>query len=228
MRHAHHSKVPIINLEIFQERSFAMGSIVSLAYGVGLYASTYLIPVYMQLALDYNAALAGFALLPSGIVLCLVIPIAGLLADYFNPRAITIIGMALFGLSFILFVIPAAEITYWELVFITIVGRIGLGLIIPALTLAMLGHVRNELLGQGSMIMNYSRQLGGTLGVAVVAVFVEWRIAHYHAQNTDTVQAYLDGFVLIAIIFTLATLVAFKMTPRASATIMDTIHHDQI
>lgn len=228
VHHARSSRISIISLEVFLERSFAMGTIVSLAYGVGLYASSYLIPVYMQQALDYNAAMSGLALLPSGIVLVLIIPIAGLLADYFSPRGITVVGMAIFGASFILFVIPAADVTYSELVYITIPGRIGLGLIIPSLTLAMLGYLKTDLLGQGSMIMNFSRQLGGTLGVAVVAVFVEWRVAYYSAQNTEIIHAYLEGFILIAIIFAVATLVALKMKPRSNVITKTVGSHDHM
>jgi len=209
--HARRSENAIVTPDIFYERSFATGTIVSLAYGVGLYASTYLIPVFMQDALGYDAALAGLALLPSGIVLTLIIPIAGVLADRYSPRGITVIGLAIFGFSFLLLVIAADGISYTALVLITIIGRIGLGLIIPSLTLAMLSYVQTLLLGQASMIMNFSRQLGGALGIAIVAVFVEWRVSHYGAES---IKAYMEAFALIAFIFAWAVLIATKMKPR--------------
>src|ERR1035437_754907 len=108
-----------------------MGSLVSFAYGFGLYASTYLIPVFLQNALGFSATSAGLALIPSGIALALTIPLAGRMADQYSPQWITVGGLALFGLSFLLFAVLGGQISYAELIVVTVIGRLGLGLILP-------------------------------------------------------------------------------------------------
>jgi hypothetical protein len=60
VRHARRAAVPIFSLELFAERSFAMGIVVSFAYGVGVYASSYLIPVFLQNALGFGATPPGW------------------------------------------------------------------------------------------------------------------------------------------------------------------------
>ncbi len=216
VRHARRATAPIVQLVLFGERAFAMGTLVSFAYGFGLYASTYVIPVFLQSALGYAATPAGLALLPSGIALAVVIPLAGLLADRYSPRWITITGLSLFCLSFVLFAWRAGAISYAELVVVTVVGRVGLGLVIPALTLAMLRPVPPHLLGQSSMVGNYARQLGGVLGIAIVAVFVAWRESVHGATAPGIFSAYAQAFLLLAGAFLLALLAALGMKSKSS------------
>jgi len=212
--HARRSAAPIFSLELFRERSFAMGILVSFAYGVGVYASSYLIPVFLQNALSYGTSPAGLALMPSGFVLAAAIPLAGLLADRHSPRWITVAGLLVFGLSFLYFGLRGSAVSYAEILWDTMIGRVGLGLIIPALTLATLRHLQPRLMGEASMVNNYIRQLGGVLGIAIVAVFVEWRIAVYGATPRGIDAAYSEAFLLLTVSFLLATVAALRMKPR--------------
>lgn len=215
--HAGHAAAPIVHLDLFRERTFAMGTLVSFAYGFGLYASTYIIPVFLQHAIGFDATSAGFALLPAGIALVVVIPIAGLLADRLAPRGITATGLALFGLSFVLFAALAGRMDYAGIVMVTVLGRIGLGLVIPALSLATLRHLRPEQLGQSSAVTSYLRQLGGVVGIAVVAVFVEWREAEYGEAADAVMKAYSEAFWMLAAAFAFALVAALRMRPRPGA-----------
>lgn len=216
VRHARRAAAPIVALDLFAERSFAMAALVTVVYGFGLYASTYLIPVFLQSALGYDATHAGLALLPSGILLAIVIPLAGVLTDRYPPRWITVWGLALFGLSFVLFAWRGGAISYAEVIAYSLVGRFGLGLTIPALMVATMSHVTPARQGQASMVSNYTRQLGGVLGVAVVAVFVEWRTTAHGAVTDGVFLAYAQAFLLLALSFGLAVMVAVRMRPRKS------------
>ena len=214
VRHARRASAPIVSLDLFAERSFAMAALVTVVYGFGLYASTYLIPVFLQSALGYDATYAGLALLPSGILLAVVIPLAGVLTDRYSPRWITVWGLALFGLSFVLFAWRGGAISYAEVIGFSLVGRLGLGLTVPALMVATMAHVAPARLGQASMVSNYTRQLGGVLGVAVVAVFVEWRTTAHVTVADGVFLAYAQAFLLLALSFALAVAVAVRMRPR--------------
>lgn len=215
-RHARQRSDPLINLDLFRQRTFAMGTLVSFAYGFGLYASTYLIPVFLQNALSFKAGAAGMALLPSGIALVVMLPLAGRMADHYSPKWITLIGLVAFGASFLIFSIRGGGIQYAEIIAATIIGRIGLGMILPALNLATLRHMEPHQLGQSSVVTSYARQLGGVMGVAVLAVFVEWRETVYGTVPPGIYSAYSQGFLLLTAVFSLAVLAACFMKTEAS------------
>ena len=69
----------------------------------------------------------------------------------------------------------SGHVGYAEVVGATVLGRLGLGMILPALSLATLHRMEPHQLAQSSVVITYARQLGGVLGIAIVAVFVEWR-----------------------------------------------------
>lgn len=197
--HAKRTRFPIISLGLFRQRTFLMGTIVSFTYGFGLFGSTYLIPVFLQNAMGYSATAAGSALLPSGIALVATTPIAGYLADRFFPKNVTISGLLLFALSFFMFSGLGDHMTYGVLIGITIIGRIGLGLILPSLSLATMHHLEPHHFAQSSIMVSYMRQLGGVMGIAIIAVFVEWRMSMDGVISSAYTQAFfLLGSVMLA------------------------------
>lgn len=205
--HARRTRHPIIDLGLFGKRTFTLGTFVTFTYGFGLYASAYLIPVYLQQALRYSATDAGVALLPSGIVLALTIPLAGRGADRYSPLRVTRSGLAVFALSFVFLGLVAGHVTYPEIIGATVLGRIGLGLILPALSLATLRGMAPHQLGQSSVVVSYARQLGGVLGIAVAAVYVSWR----ESAPDGISAAYAEAFLMTAGVFVLALAAASFM-----------------
>lgn len=215
--HARRASHPIIGLAPFADRNFSLGAVVTFTYGFGLYASAYLIPVFLQHAMHFSATAAGVALLPSGIVLALTIPLAGRMADRVAAQLVTLAGLVAFCLSFVFFGLVADHIRYAEIIGGTVLGRIGLGLILPALSIATLRQLPNELIAQSSVVVAYLRQLGGVMGVAVAAVFVAWREAAYQGQPSAVVDAYADGYFMVAGVFLLAIVAASFMTRGSGA-----------
>lgn len=211
VRHARHLPHAIIQLNLFCRPTFSRGTWVAFAYGFGLYASTYLIPVFLQKAMAYSATDAGLLLLPSGIALVLTIPLAGRMADAYSPKWMTLTGLAVFGASFLVFVLAAGAVQYWEIVVATVIGRIGLGMILPALNLATLHEMAPHQLGQSSVVISYARQLGGVVGVTIIAVFVEWRERLLGEAPSAIFSAYAQGFLLLSAVFVLAISVAVGM-----------------
>ena len=216
VHHARRRRNPVISLGLFRQRAFSMGTIVSFASDFGFFGSTYLIPVFLQNALGFNATAAGSTLIPSGIALLLTIPIAGRMADRFPAHMLTVTGMALLGTSFLAFALLGGNITATGIIATTVWGRIGLGLILPALTLSILRHLEPHQLGQSSVVISYSRQLGGVLGIAIIAVFVAWRETIHGTTAPGIQTAYAQGFLLLAGVFVLATAAALQMRPPRS------------
>lgn len=163
-RHARRAAHPIVRLDIFRDRAFAMGTIVSLVYGFGIYASSYLVPIFLQSALGFSATAAGLALMPGGITLVATLPVAGHMADRYPPRLITMCGLGVFCLSFMLLARMGTRVSYTELIAFIVLGRFGLGMILPSLTLASLRDMQKHQLGESSMVVSYLRDnLAGSM-----------------------------------------------------------------
>ena len=93
---------------------------------------------------------------------------------------------------------------YAELVGTTVLGRMGLGLILPALSLATLRHVEARHLAASSVVISYTRQLGGVLGIAITAVFIEWRESILGRAAPGIYEVYSQSFLLLSAVFLLA------------------------
>nr|WP_314622521.1 DHA2 family efflux MFS transporter permease subunit [uncultured Noviherbaspirillum sp.] len=210
---------PLMNMTVFRYPQFAMGALVAFIYGMGLFGSTYLLPVYMQLGLHYMPSQAGLVLLPAGAVLAVTIWLGGRLVDRFRPHVLVSIGVALLALSFALMALVKPDTSYIVLMLWAIVGRIGLGLVLPALSLGSMRGVDFALIAQGSSTINFLRQLGGAIGVSLVGIVLEWRLSLYPAgSGAQGLRAFDETFVFIAIISALAVLAAWRIRePQAQS-----------
>ena len=216
---------PLMNLQVFGHRHFAMGALVSFTYGIALFGSTYLLPVYMQMGLGLSPSYIGAALLPAGILLAVTIAAVGRLSHRMPPAHWVSWGLALLALSFALMplVHPAAGLALlWILV---ILGRIGLGFILPSLNLGALRGLPKDLIPQASSVIGFVRMLGGAAGVSICAIVLEWRLEVYahassHPASAD-LRAFNETFVFLATMTALALLAAWKMAEPVAATVKD-------
>lgn len=199
----------LMNMQLFRHREFAMSALVAFIYGAGLFGSTYLFPVYMQMALHYSPSEAGVVLLPAGFVLGGTIILAGRLADRLEPRLLVSFGLALLTLSFVLMAFASGGAAYAALLGIAIVGRVGLGFVLPALSLGALRGLSPDLLASGSSTINFMRQLGGAMGIGMVGIVLQWRLAAGTASH-----AFAETFLLVAAICGAAVAAAWRMTPQ--------------
>lgn len=208
---------PLLNMQLFRYRQFTMGALVAFIYGMGLFGSTYLLPIYMQMGAHYTPSEAGLILLPAGIVLALTIPLAGRLADRYPPNVLVSIGLTLLALSFGLMTLGSTAASYGMLMAWAIVGRVGLGFVLPALSLGAMRGVSVELIAQGASAINFVRQLGGAIGVSLVGIVLEWRIAVHQMQTPvqtgadNQRAAFSETFVLVALLCAFAVLAAWFM-----------------
>ena len=163
---------PIMDLRLLKNRNFATAIIFSFVLGMVLNGSTILLPQFLQNSLGYTAGLAGLALSPGGIALAVMMPVAGILAQEFDPRIIISIGFActaagLFHVTGIFY-----GIDFGTLVSYRVIQVIGIPLIfIPISTLNYVG-VPREKFNQVSGISNFTRNVGGAIGVSLLSNFI--------------------------------------------------------
>jgi EmrB/QacA subfamily drug resistance transporter len=218
---------PLMNLSLFKERRFAMGSVVAFIYGIALFGSTYLLPVYMQSGLGLSASHVGTILLPAGLVLAVSIAMVGRLADRQPTHRLVSIGLVLLSASFALMVTidpgrPAQTIPL--LVIWAVVGRIGLGFILPSLNIGAMRGLERADIAQGASAINFLRMLGGAAGVSLCGIVLEWRLAAHGAPITigapatpARVAAFEETFLMLAAICALALVAALRLKAAPQA-----------
>ena len=201
------ARMPLLPVRQFSTRGFRAALMVAVAYGLGLFGTTYLVPVFVQDIAGYGPARAGNLLLAPGFALALAIALGGRLTDRAPPRHVVVAGLACFALSSLLLAFAGAQTAFWLLALWLTIGRIGLGFIIPALNVGAVESLPPQYLGQASAAVNFARQLGGAVGVNLLAVVLDWRLSVYGSGAAATL-AFRDCFLVVTIAFAAAAIPA--------------------
>ncbi len=201
---------PLMEFKLFDIRAFRMGGVVAFIYGAALFGSTYLVPVFMQIGLHLPPSQAGAVLLPAGIFLAFMLPLGGRLADHYPFNKLVASGIALLTLSFWLMALVGLQTSLWVITAFAIVGRIGLGLVLPSLNLGAIRRLPMVHISHGSSAINFLRQLGGAVGVSLAGIVLEWRLQVHAAEP---LRAFHETFVLLGAICALAIVAGWRMQP---------------
>lgn len=208
--HLRRAPTPILGMELFRLRHLTLGSGVNFLMGFGMYGSVYLMPVFLQSVLGLSASRAGAAQMPGTLALSLTFPLAGVLADRLTPRPLIVAGLAVFAMSFVALWHYGASVTYLGFILVTVVGRVGQSFALTPINKASLSNLHGRVLSEASMLLNYLRQLGGVLGVASTATYVEWRAGALGGSAEALATAFSEGYLLVAVALGLAILAASR------------------
>lgn len=212
-----HDGKPLMNLTLFAHRPFAMGTTVAFIYGIAMFGSTYLLPLYLQLGLGLSPSHVGTLLLPSGLLLAFTIAIVGRYSSTHPTHLMVSFGLVLLALSFALMVTVNLQTGLWVLVAFAILGRIGLGFILPSLNIGAMRGMEGSLIPQGASVINFLRMLGGAAGVSLCGILLEWRLAAHgdSLKHTTTsamrLAAFDEVFLMLAFVCMLALLAAWRI-----------------
>lgn len=204
---------PLMDLRIFQYRQFAMGSVVAIIYGAAMFGSTYLLPVGLGLSPSH----VGAIMLPAGLMLAVTIPLVGRMADRQPTHRLVMIGLALMALSFLLMVWVREAMSLWLLVAFTVVGRIGLGFVLPSLSLGAMRPLEKFLISQGASAISFLRTLGGAAGIGLCGIVLEWRLAahgtslHATGPSAERLAAFGESFLMLGVLCLLALVAAWQL-----------------
>ncbi len=162
------AKHPVLDLGVFKYRSFAIGTFLMTFIGFVLYGSTVLLPLLMQVILGYTATHAGITNLPRGLASFLIMPIVGRLTGKFDHRKLLGIGLvasayAMWELS--RFSLDVASRDFW---WPLAVQGAALGFVFVPLTTITNNPIPNERMGNATSIFNLMRNIGASIGIAMV------------------------------------------------------------
>jgi MFS transporter, DHA2 family, multidrug resistance protein len=173
---------PIIDLRLLSNHNFGLATVIMIFFSIGMFGSTFLLPIYLQNSMGYTALQAGSVFLPVGIIQGFLAPVSGRISDRLNPKIPMTIGILLMAFSFYLNS-KLSFLSEMKAIMISLYVRgVGMGLTFTAMSTIALLEVPREKMAQASGISNSIRQLGGSLGVAILATLLTTRV-NYHAQQ---------------------------------------------
>lgn len=167
---------PLVNLRLFTNMQFTAASMIGFFTGCAMFSSFFMMPLFTQQIQHFTALDAGLLMMPGGLALLILFPIAGRLSDALPAHVMVYIGMLFFALAFYELGHVDVNTPFWTLVLFTVLIRIGVAFTRPVTNAAALKSLPSELVNQGSSAVNFVRQLGGTLGTNCLVVFLELRI----------------------------------------------------
>jgi DHA2 family multidrug resistance protein len=185
---------PLIDLGLFKDFNFALSNFVLFVFGLGMFGSTFLLPLYLQNSLGYTAFQAGSVFLPVGILQGLLSPVAGIISDRVNPKIPAVIGIALLALSLYLNAFLSLASEHDQIMIALYIRGVAMGLVFtPLSTMALMGISRQKM-AQASGLFNVIRQVGGSFGVAIIGTMLTRRVIYHGAMYGQAIDAASPAF----------------------------------
>lgn len=163
---------PIVNLRIFLNRNFAVGSVLIACVGVVLYGSTALLTLFLQTLLGYPAVESGLAVSPRGIGSVVSMLVVGRLIGKVDGRYLIAFGFFVLAYSTNMFTGITLEISQSNIIYPMIISGFAMGFVFVPLTTISMGTLSNEQIGNASGIYNLMRNTGGSIGIAAMTTFL--------------------------------------------------------
>ncbi|WP_036476762.1 DHA2 family efflux MFS transporter permease subunit [Myxosarcina sp. GI1] len=184
------AKRPAVDLRILRYRSLAAGSLYSAVVGMGLYGALFAVPIFAQNVLDFTAMQTGMLLFPGALAAAIMMPILGRVASKIDPRILIASG----GIITSLVMFQLAKInpdTGTEALFYPLLWRgVGMVMMFLPLSLATLGSLPKNDVPAGSGFYNLTRQLGGSIGIAILTTLLARREDFHRGILSDRVSLY--------------------------------------
>ncbi|MGH9081305.1 MAG: MFS transporter, partial [Acidimicrobiales bacterium] len=200
---------PLVPLRLFRSRALTGANLVMFAFGVSMFAMWFFLSLYLQEVLGYDPVVTGLTFIPQTAAIAVGATIAGRLAPRFGPRPVMMAGafVAAGGL-FWLSLIQAGD-TYWTgACGGGILATFGMGLAFTPVALAATGGVRPEEAGLASGLVNSSRQIGASVGLAVLSTVVashitallSGKVVTPELQRAAETAAFARGFLIASVV----------------------------
>jgi EmrB/QacA subfamily drug resistance transporter len=167
-----YQRLPMLDLSLFRIGSFTGSNIVAMLVSLGMFGVFFFVSLYIQNILGWTPTQAGASFLPMTILIILIAPIAGKLSDRIGSRWLMGGGMTLVSISLLLYQRVGLHSTFWTLLPAMLLGGAGIAMTMSPMTAAAMGSVPVDKAGVGSGVLNSFRQLGGSLGIALMGAIL--------------------------------------------------------
>src|SRR5262249_50447300 len=165
-------RLPMLDLSLFRNPTFSGANATMALVGVAMFGVFFYNSLFVQNVLGYSAIETGATFLPMTLLIMFVAPAAGTLSDRIGPRWLMGTGMTLMAGSLLLFGTLDTGSSFWDILPGLLVGGFGMAITMAPTTAAALGSVHVDKAGVGSAVINSMRQVGGSLGVAIMGTLL--------------------------------------------------------
>lgn len=181
---------PFVNVWLFGRRTFWVSSSVGAIAGLGLYGSTFVLPLFLSQIADYNSRQIGEVIMWMGLPQIIMTPVAAVLAKKIDNRIICSTGLLFFSFSCFMNAYMTAETGGDELILSQVLRALGQPLIIITLSNMAIHQIEPTNLSSASSLYNMSRVLGGAVGTAILSTVITMR-EHLHSERlVESVSLY--------------------------------------
>jgi EmrB/QacA subfamily drug resistance transporter len=167
-----HQRAPMLDLSLFRNRTFSGANGSMLFVGLAMFGTFFYVSLYMQNVLGYSPVQAGATFLPMTLLIIAIAPRAGALTDRIGSRWLVGGGMTLLAAMLFYYSTLGASESFWSLLPGLLLGGVGMGMTMTPITAAAMSAVPVDKAGIGSAVLNSARQVGGSLGIAVMGAIV--------------------------------------------------------
>jgi EmrB/QacA subfamily drug resistance transporter len=168
-----HSRAPMVQFEFFRSKTFLGANAIAFVVSFAMLAMFFFLALYMQNVLGYSPLEAGVRFLPSTLLIVVVAPMAGRLADRIGPRLPITVGLTLAAIALYLQSNVDAHSGYGALLFPFMIMGVGIALTMSPMSTAAMNAVELSKAGVASGILSMSRMVGGTFGVAAIGALFQ-------------------------------------------------------
>jgi MFS family permease len=162
----------MLDLSLFRNRTFAGANATMALVALAMFGVFFFVSLFVQNILHYSPVQAGASFLPMTLCIIFFAPVAGKLSDRIGSRWLMGGGMGLVGISLVLFSLLTQHSSFWNLFPALLVGGAGMAMAMTPTTAAAMSSVPVDKAGVGSGVLNSMRQVGGSLGVAIMGAIL--------------------------------------------------------
>jgi MFS transporter, DHA2 family, multidrug resistance protein len=184
------TKEPIVNLRVFKNRNFAVGSGLIVIVGVSLYGSIVMLPLFLQTLMGYPALQSGLTVSPRGLGALLTMPIVGILVSRMDNRLLIAAGFLAFAFASLVLSGVTLDVSQSFILWPNVLIGVAFGLIFVPLTTVTMGMLRNDQIGNGAGIYNLMRNLGGSIGISLVTTLLDRGAQAHQALMRSRLTSY--------------------------------------
>ena len=207
----------MLDLSLFRSGTYTGANVAMLLVALSMFGVFFFVSLYMQNVLGYSAVQAGAAFLPMTVLIILIAPIAGKLSDKYGSRWLMTIGMVLLGVQLLYLSQLTPDSDFWNLLPGFLVGGLGMALAMTPTAAAATRAVPVHKSGVGSAVLNAMRQVGGSVGVALMGAIVAGE-----AAGKPGIEGFMAGFeralFVAALIAFAGSIVAFALVRQETTT----------
>jgi EmrB/QacA subfamily drug resistance transporter len=193
-------RAPMLDLSLFRSQTFSGANAVAVFVGFALFGLLFYGSLFIQSVMGFTATETGLSLLPMMAMIMVVGPIAGRRLGTVGPGPPLTIGMAALAVSFAFFYRLDFDSDFWDLLPGMIIGGIGFASVLTPLTAAALSGVPVQQAGSGAAVINSTRQVGGSVGLAVMGAISAEVISASLVEGKASPEGFVDGFGILMVV----------------------------